>query len=258
MKDHGDKSLANLEASHTPDAVRERLQTGRRHSYLRDFIYGAIDGSVTTFAVVAGVAGAGLSAGIVIVLGFANLIADGFSMAVSNFLASRAEQQVVDRARRIEEAHVARFPEGEREEVRQIFAAKGFVGEDLDRAVTVITSDIERWVNTMLQDEHGLPLDSPSPLRAAATTFAAFVFVGLLPLLPFLYPSGVPGGSTNAFLWSAVITAIAFFIVGAVKSRYVEQRWYLAGLETLGVGGGAAMLAYAVGAALQSVAGTAG
>lgn len=74
-------------------AIRERLSQPPKRSHLRDFIYGGIDGAVTTFAVVAGVAGAGLSATVVIILGVANLIANGFSMAVSNYAATRAELQ---------------------------------------------------------------------------------------------------------------------------------------------------------------------
>lgn len=238
---------------HTPDAIRARLNAKPVHSYLRDFTYGAIDGAVTTFAVVAGVAGAGLAPAIVIILGVANLIADGFSMAASNFLGARAEEQVRDRARRAEEAHVEHWPEGEREEIRQIFAAKGFEGADLVRVVAVITSDRQRWVDTMLKEELGLPLQTASPTRAALTTFVAFVSVGTMPLVGFLYRAAMPRSTIDPFLCGIILTAAALFMVGAVKSRFVDQRWAWAGLETLTVGGSAALLAYMVGVALKGL-----
>ncbi|WP_164101350.1 VIT1/CCC1 transporter family protein [Candidatus Laterigemmans baculatus] len=246
--------LSRLKAAHTPQAVRERLQKGPTHSYLRDFVYGAIDGAVTTLAVVSGVAGAELSVGVVIVLGVANLIADGFSMAASNYLGTRAEEQVRERARRIEEEEIERYPEGEQEEIRQIIRGKGFEGDDLDRAVEIITSDRRRWVDMMLTEELGLSLEGPSPLQAAASTFGAFVIVGCIPLLPFILQFLVPPAVTQPFLASMLMTAAAFFGVGAAKARFVEQKWYWSGLETLFVGGGAAALAYAIGRLLGGLA----
>jgi VIT1/CCC1 family predicted Fe2+/Mn2+ transporter len=246
-------NVQTLRAEHTPAAIRQRLHSGPSHSYLRDFVYGAVDGAVTTFAVVSGVAGAGFSADIIIILGVANLVGDGFSMAAGNFLAVRAEQQLRRKARKTEEAHIQTFPEGEREEIRQIFASKGFSGEDLERVVKVITSDRKQWVDTMLKEELGLALEGPAPWRAAATTFAAFVLIGLIPLLTFLYQLANPAGVDRPFLWSTLLTGLAFFIVGAMKGRFVEETWYWSGLETLAVGGCAAGLAFVVGVLLKGV-----
>jgi VIT1/CCC1 family predicted Fe2+/Mn2+ transporter len=243
----------SLREEHTPLAVRKRVRSRPSPSYLHDFIYGAVDGTVTTFAVVAGVAGANLDETVVIILGGANLIADGFSMAVSNFLGSRAERQQRERARREEERHIRLVPEGEREEIRQIFAAKGFEGQDLERVVEVITSDRELWTDTMMSEELGYGSTEPNEFRAALATLVAFLTVGFLPLVVFVYDLAAPGNVDNAFAWSAVMTGIAFFAVGAMKSRFVDQTWWRSALETLTVGGLAAALAYAAGAFLQAV-----
>ncbi len=246
--DHASSPLsADLTAAHTPEQIRLRLQAQTSHSYLRDFVYGAIDGIVTTFAVVSGVAGAGLSTGVIMILGMANLVGDGFSMAASNYLGTKTEEELRRKARRIEEQHIAQYPEGEREEIRQIFASKGFEGEQLEHVVDVITADHQRWVDTMMVEEHGLPLEGPLALRAAMTTLLAFVIVGFIPLAAFTCEFIVSGGVPRPYLVSSALTGIAFFSVGAAKSWFVDESWFRAGSETLLVGSGAAALAYAAG-----------
>src|SRR5262245_44126683 len=144
------RQTERMEHEHSPDAIRRRLEGGPKHNYLRDWIYGGIDGAVTTLAVVTGVAGAQLSNWIILALGFANLFAHGFSMADSNYHGTKSEHDDWQRLQDIENRHIEVTPEGEREEVRQIFARKGFEGEELNRIVQLITSDRERWVQTML------------------------------------------------------------------------------------------------------------
>lgn len=238
---------------HTPDAIRRRLAEPPAESHLRDVVYGAMDGTVTTFAVVAGVAGAGLRASIVVVLGLANLIADGFSMAAGNLMATRAELQERRMARLGEEAEIRRSPEGEREEIRQIFARKGFGGAELDHVVDVITSDEGLWVETMMTEELGYGRASRRPARAALATFASFLLVGFLPLLVFVVEVAAPGVFDSPFAWSSVLAAAGFFVTGALKSRFVEQRWWASGAETLAVGAVAAALAYGTGWLLDRI-----
>jgi VIT1/CCC1 family predicted Fe2+/Mn2+ transporter len=236
------------EHEHSPEAIKERLASGPRHSYLRDWIYGGIDGAITTFAVVAGVVGAQMSAKIILVIGLANILADGFSMAASNYLGTKSEQDEIERLVAIENRHIEKFPEGEREEVRQIFKEKGFEGEDLRRVVELITADKERWVRTMITEEYGMPQEVRSAWLAAISTFSAFMICGLAPLAPYLLKA------SKAFALSAVSTGAVFFVIGSVKSKWSMTAWWRSGLSTLLVGAAAAALAYAVGVFLEGLA----
>jgi len=250
-----EESLKHFKAHHDPHLIAKRLADGPESVFIKDFVYGAVDGAITTFAIVAGVAGAGLSAGIIIILGFANLLADGFSMAVSNYLGTRAENQHRIKVRQMELDEIERFPEGEEEEVRQIFARKGFEGQLLEDAVEVITSDREKWIDTMVQEEHGLSLQDHNAFKAGVATFVAFCLVGFVPLITYVVNWIFPGTIDNPFAVSAVLTAVAFFWVGAVKGKFVAQHWLLSGLETVGVGGIAAGMAYGVGMLLRGLVG---
>ena len=242
-----------LEAAHTPGLIRSRLQNKTGHSYLKDFVYGAIDGTVTTFAVVSGVAGADLAPQIVIILGLANLFADGFSMAIGNFLSVRTEKQLIQKARTEEENHINIYPEGEKEEIRQIFAGKGFAGEELEQVVNIITSDKTQWADTMLQEEYDLPLSNIVAWKAALATFTAFLLLGFIPVFPFVWNYLSRFSISDSFLWSSILTGFAFFAIGAIKSRFVNKPWYTSGLETFLLGGAAASLAYLVGDLLKGI-----
>jgi VIT1/CCC1 family predicted Fe2+/Mn2+ transporter len=241
-----------LRTEHTREAIARRLAATKSHSYLGDFVLGAVDGAVTTFAIVAGAAGAGLSNRVVLVLGVANVLADGLSMAAGNFLSARADQQELQRFRRLEESHIDQFPEGEREEIRQIFRSKGFAGEMLERVVQVITEDRQRWVNTMLTEEWGLQLVPPSPWRAALATLSAFVLAGLVPLSPILVR--LDRRADQSFVVSAVLTGVTFFLIGVVRGRVADHRPLASGVETLLIGGSAAFVAFIVGWLLHGLA----
>jgi vacuolar iron transporter family protein len=222
---------------------------------LGDFVYGATDGAVTTFAVVAGVVGASLSPTIVLILGFANLFADGFSMAIGNYLAAKARLEYIEKARKREEWEIDNLVEQEKQEIRDIYAKKGFKDELLSEVVRVITSRRKVWVDTMMKEELGLIEDSRQPRDTAVTTFVAFNAVGLIPLLPFvaMFFAGSSAFPSDTFLFSTVFTAAAFFLIGAVKGRIVQKPVFRSGLSKLSIGGIAATVAYFVGYLLNQV-----
>ncbi|MEO1655508.1 MAG: VIT1/CCC1 transporter family protein, partial [Bacteroidota bacterium] len=139
--------------SSEPVIHKQNHHFARFQDYLGEFVYGGIDGSVTTFAVVAGAAGANLPSSVVIILGFANLIADGFAMSIGSYLSTKSEKDNYEKHRKIEYWEVANWPDKEREEIREIYQAKGFEGELLEKVVETITADKDRWVDVMMKEE---------------------------------------------------------------------------------------------------------
>ncbi|UWR21831.1 VIT1/CCC1 transporter family protein [Sulfitobacter sp. S190] len=234
------------EHGHTPAEIAERLTQGQRQSHLKDFIYGGIDGAVTTFAIVAGVEGAGLSHGVIVALGLANILADGFSMAASNYSGTKAELDDRKRIIKIEQNHIAQHRAGELEELRQILQQRGLSGEVLEKATQEIARNERNWIDLMLSYEYGLASEEPDPRGAAIATFAAFMVAGAVPLVPFVL--GLP----NPFFISIIATLLTFFLIGTGKSRWSLSRWWRSGFETLLIGGIAALIAYGVGGLFHS------
>lgn len=171
--------MENLEHGHSQKEIKERLAQIPSQNYLRDWIYGGIDGVVTTFAIVSGVVGGQLSSLVILILGFANLLADGFSMAASNYLGTKSEVDQFQRYKTIEEKHIDFIPEGEKSEIKQIFQNKGLHGQALDQVVEEITANRALWIKTMLQEEYGLPATLRFPLKSALYTFSAFLLLEL-------------------------------------------------------------------------------
>ncbi len=237
-----------LEHSHEREDISERLAAENSPNYVRDWVYGGIDGAVTTFAIVAGVVGAQLSAGIIVILGLANLLADGFSMAASNYSGTKTELDDRARLHEIEKKHIRLAPDGEREELRQILKAKGLDGKLLEEAVDAIAANEAVWIETMLTEEYGLASAMRSPWKSGIATFAAFCVCGAVPLLPFLLPFSQP------FLWASILTGVVFFIIGAIKARWSLAPWWQSGAETFAIGMLAASAAYLVGYLLRGLA----
>lgn len=222
--------------------------------HVDDFIYGSIDGAVTTFAIVAGVIGASLPSGIVLILGFANLFADGFSMAAANFQAAKARNEFIQMKRKQEEWEIDNLAEQERDEIRDIYRGKGFKDELLEEIVRVITSRRKVWVDTMMKEELGLIEDEKSPLESSISTFIGFNVIGLIPLIPFMIflMIGLEANS-EAFLYSTLSIIAAFFLVGMIKGKIVKRSKFRSGIYTLIIGGVASVVAYLVGYGLQSI-----
>ena len=217
--------------------------TGR---YLGNWVYGSLDGVVTTFAIVAGSLGASLSLNIILILGLANLLADGISMAASSYLATKTERDFYRKEMERELWEMENMPDAEIEEIREIYEKKGFKGKDLDRAVEIITSDKEVWLKTMMIEELNLFLDVRTPIRTGLVTFLAFITMGSLPLLIYFMSVTFLGGN-NVMIATVALISATFFIIGSLRSLLISQRWYISGFEMLIVGGVASSVAYFIG-----------
>lgn len=217
---------------------------------IEDFVYGGTDGAITTFAVVSGAFGASLSISVILILGFANLLADGFSMSIGNYLSGKTHKEYIEKERKKEEWSIDNLAEEEKEEIREIYKNKGFKDDLLEDLVKVITSKRKVWIDTMMKEELGLVYDKRKPKDTAITTFIAFNLLGLIPLSPFVGINiiGITDISSNyAFIISSVFTAISFFVIGIVKGKIVKKSWIKSGFHTVAIGGIASAVAYTVG-----------
>lgn len=231
-------------------------KTGSRFSkyqeYLSEFVYGGIDGCVTTFAVVAGSVGAGLDSAIIIILGFANLFADGFAMSIGSYLSTKSSKDNYEKHKNIEYWEVENVPVKEREEIREIYAQKGFEGELLDQVVDTITANKDRWVEVMMKEELEMSEESKSPFYIGLATFTSFILVGFIPLIVYLvdYTWIIEG---DRFLYACILTSLGFIFIGATKAYITRTNVIVDILNTLLLGALAAVVAYFVGDLIESI-----
>lgn len=222
----------------------------RFQDYLGEFVYGGIDGSVTTFAVVAGAAGAQMNSEVVIILGFANLLADGFAMSVGSYLSTKSEKENYNKHKAVEYWEVDHLPEKEKQEIREIYQEKGFEGELLEQIVDTITADKDRWVDVMMKEELEMSEETKSPITMGGMTFVSFALFGFIPLLIYVIDYFSPR-DVNLFMISSILTVLAFLAIGYLKSVINQTHRVRSVLETLFLGGAAATLAYYVGVVLE-------
>jgi len=229
---------------------REEIHGNALGPFIQDIVLGGIDGIVTTFAVVSSVTGAGLAHYIVVIMGIANLFADGISMGVGNFLSIKSEHDNYKRLYDEEKGEIKDIPEIEREEVREIFASKGLEGEELEGIVKKITENEKLWLETMMREEHGLCSEHTKfPALHGFVTFVSFLIFGSIPVVPYII--NVPYNSQ--FGTAIISTLMALVLLGVVRSFVTKQRWFFGVFEILALGGVSAFAAYVVGALLRGM-----
>lgn len=218
--------------------------------YLKEIVYGGNDGIVTTFAVVAGFAGAQINpAGsslpvlAVLLFGFANLFADGVSMALGNFLSTRSAQDIYRGEKAKEEHEIIHNPRMEMEESIEILVRKGFARTDAQKLVEIYMKNDTYWIDFMMHDELELEdTEKDNAFLMAASTFISFVLFGFIPLVPYVFFKG-----NSLFIVSCIATFTALTLLGLLRWQIAKLSLLRAVGETLLLGGAAAIVAYIVG-----------
>lgn len=218
--------------------------------FIKDIVYGGIDGIITTFAVVSGSAGADLAGYIVIILGLANLFADGISMGVGNFLSIKSERDNYKRLFEEEREEIRTDPDIEREEIYEIYAKKGFSGAELEMVVNRMTADEDIWIETMMREEHGMSaVGTELPSVHGLMTFLSFILFGGVPLLPYIFNAAVE----TRFQVAIISTGIALILLGLLRSWVTRQRLIAGPMEIVSLGTLTAIVAYMVGVFLRGL-----
>lgn len=215
--------------------------------YIKSMVYGGLDGIVTTFAVVAGVSGASLSLKIVLILGFSNLFADGFSMAVGDYLSSKSEKEYQEGITKQTKFAIQSHYQEEIHKMARSYEEEGMSKEDAESIAATLAKYETLFVNQITSQSYGNNPNEENPIKNALVTFFSFFVFGLVPLLAYILSTFVPFLLENAFMLASVLTGTTLFTLGAVKSRITQSNWKQSGLEMLTVGGLAALVAYLVG-----------
>ncbi|PIR53550.1 hypothetical protein COU76_00710 [Candidatus Peregrinibacteria bacterium CG10_big_fil_rev_8_21_14_0_10_49_10] len=233
---------------------QEEKHGNRLGSHIQDIVYGGNDGIVTTFAVVAGTVGADMPRYVIIILGLANLFADGTSMATGAYLSMKSELDQYRRLRKEELEEIENIPEIEREEIREYLREKGITGEKLETVTAAITSHRELWADIMMQSEHGMTESSyENPIRSGIFTFCSFVMFGSIPLLPYLFTIE----PARRFPIAIASTAVALTILGFTRSIITRERLLRGPIEVISIGAVGALVAYGIGVLLRNIVGVA-
>ncbi len=228
---------------------RERWH-GRGGDWVADAIYGVNDGLGAVFGIVSGVAGAtNNQQHYILISGLAGMLASALSMGAGAYLASKSEREIYEAEIAREKAEVEKNPEEEIEEMALFYQLQGFAPEESQRMAERLARSPEQLVQAMAQSELGLsPHHFPNPLRSASSAAVSTAIGAFIPIIPFFFLTG----------WAAVIVAfvvsiLAHFAVGAVKSLITIRSWWASGLEMTIVGVIEAVVTYGLGLAFGAI-----
>jgi vacuolar iron transporter family protein len=233
-----------VRAAHRTGAARPgHREEHRQANWLRDVILGGQDGLVNILGIILGVIAGGGSKTVLLAAGFAAAITESISMGAVGYTSAIAERDYYQAEQARESAEIEATPEAERQEIRGIYAAKGFSGELLDQVVDTITANRESWLETMMDEElHLQPVQTPDIMRSAVVITIATLIGHLIPLLPFVW---LP--RATSLITAIALSALVLFGVGVYSSVTLVGDWRKNGLKMVVIGLGAAAVGFLIG-----------
>jgi VIT1/CCC1 family predicted Fe2+/Mn2+ transporter len=232
-----------------PGRLEVRAEHQHKSNWLRDVILGGQDGLVNILGIILGVIAGGGSNTVLLATGFAAAITESISMGAVGYTSSISERDYYSAERARELKHIETAPEAERSEVRELYVAKGFSGELLERVVNTITANRDSWLATMMDEElHLQPVGTADILRSSVVITVATLIGHLIPLVPFLWLARTP-----AVVLAIVLSALVLFGVGVYSSLTLVGDWRKNGVKMVVIGLGAAAVGFAVGRLFHSI-----
>jgi VIT1/CCC1 family predicted Fe2+/Mn2+ transporter len=245
--------LGDINASKKAHGTKAKEGHKSGGGHLKSFVYGGLDGIITSFAVVSGVVGVNLSAVVVLILGISNLVADGISMSIGDYLSTKSEIEFQKEERKREEWEVENNPEGEMQEMEEIYINKGLTEADAKLMCETLSKNSKAWVDIMMVEELGIIVTDESPIKNALVTFGSFIACGICPLLPYII-GAIAKTDVGLFYAAIAVTATVLFLLGVAKTRVTGANPLLSGMETMIMGCAAAGIAYLISFALEPLA----
>jgi len=230
---------------------------GATGEYIQAVVFGGLDGIITTFAVVMAAAASKLTYANILILGFANLLADAIGMGVGDYLSSKAESDHAESEKARERWEIENMPEAEKQEMREIYMAKGLSLEEATEVVDILFQSKEAFLDVMMVEELGILVedDNSADWKGAIITFVSFLVLGGLPMLPYLVNgdfSRVAGA--DKIFWSSIgVFAFTLYGLGAYKGHITGRPWWLSGFQMIINGSVTSGIAYAIGWAISLI-----
>lgn len=227
--------------------LRERHGISGIRSQLREAVFGIQDGLISTLGALTGIAAGTQSRDVVVISGFVIVAVESLSMAAGSYTSSKSQREYLERLLREEEEEIARNPEGERQELVEMYRARGFTDAEIAVIANRLLSNPKLLLEDMAHKELGIsPEALEEPLGNAVVMGVSYVFGGLFPTLPYLL---LP--MQTAMPVSIIGALVALFLVGGLKGRFVKQTWWRSGLEMLTIAGIAALAGVVIGQAVD-------